>query len=261
MRWFKHMAATRDDEKIVNLIASGGLEAYGFYWAIIEMVARQIEKDSTKCSVTYPLPYLSRQLYLHHNKVSNLLGKLQVTGLILLSKSEVDGGVNFTITCPNLLKYRDEYNRKSVKTPDKLRTNSGQCQEQEQIQKQIQIQNKDKKPNADKSAEYSPEFEIFWKAYPKKQGKRAAEKSFLKAIKKTDLQTLAKAIEVYKKSDTVLRGFVCHPSTWLNEERWLDESLEIQSIKDPKMPPGAVRKTASGWWVDKNGNPVIGTEY
>lgn len=131
MRWFKHMTNTRDDEKIAKLLSESGMEAYGFYWAIIELVARQIEKGADKCSVTYPLPYLSRQLYLHHNKVSNLLGKLQVTGLILLSKSEVDGGVNFTITCPNLLKYRDEWTGRKPKARESLPSKSRVTPEQE----------------------------------------------------------------------------------------------------------------------------------
>ena len=135
MRWFKHMTDTKSDEKIASLISMAGMEGYGFYWSIIEMVAKQIDKGSDKCSVTYPLPYLSRQLYLHHNKVSNLLGKLQVTGLILLSKSEVNGGVSYTITCPNLLKYRDEYSdrkaKEKLKNREKLPTNSRQTPEQD----------------------------------------------------------------------------------------------------------------------------------
>lgn len=129
------MTDTKSDEKIASLISVAGMEGYGFYWSIVELVAKQIDKGSDKCSVTYPLPYLSRQLYLHHNKVSNLLSKLQVTGLILLSKSEVNGGVSYTITCPNLLKYRDEYSDRKAKEKSKNRenipTNSRQTPEQE----------------------------------------------------------------------------------------------------------------------------------
>lgn len=129
------MTDTKSDEKIASLISVAGMEGYGFYWSIVELVAKQIDKESDKCSVTYPLPYLSRQLYLHHNKVSNLLSKLQVTGLILLSKSEVNGGVSYTITCPNLLKYRDEYSDRKAKEKSKNRenipTNSRQTPEQD----------------------------------------------------------------------------------------------------------------------------------
>ena len=125
------MGLAKDDEKIVELLAIGGLEAYGFYWAVIELIARQMGEKSDKCSVTYPLPYLSRQLYCHHNKATNLLGKLQVTGLIDVNKIEVDGRVNFRLTCPNLLKYRDEYTTKKTKNRDKIGTKSRQNQEQE----------------------------------------------------------------------------------------------------------------------------------
>jgi hypothetical protein len=159
MRWFKHMTATKDDEKIVELLAIGGLEAYGFYWAVIELIARQMEKESDKCSVTYPLPYLSRQLYCHHNKVTNLLSKLQVTGLMEVNKIEVDGRVNFKITCSNLLKYRDEYSKRKDKTTDNIPTKSEEAPEQEtdietdtEIDteadtKQIQKKKKEKKPD------------------------------------------------------------------------------------------------------------------
>lgn len=131
MRWFKHMTNTRDDERIARLISEFGLEAYGFYWAIIEIIARQIEKEPDKCSVTYPLTYLAHQLYLHHNKVGFLLGNLEVTGLILLSKSVVGGRVNYTITCPNLLKYRDEYTSRKLKNRDNIPTVSRQTPEQD----------------------------------------------------------------------------------------------------------------------------------
>ena len=47
MRWFKHMTATKDDEKIVELIAIGGLEAYGFYWAGL------LEKSEDYCCCCY----------------------------------------------------------------------------------------------------------------------------------------------------------------------------------------------------------------
>lgn len=139
MRWFKHMTDTKNDEKIVSLISKVGLEGYGFYWSILEIIGKQMEKDSEKCSVTYPLPYLSRQLYCHHHKVSNLLGNLEVTGLMIVSKVEVKGVVNYTISCPNLLKYRDEYSSKKVKNRDTIPTDSRQTPDQEQIQ----IQNTD----------------------------------------------------------------------------------------------------------------------
>jgi hypothetical protein len=131
MKWFKHRTDTRDDEKIVRLIEEAGMEGYGFYWSVLEMVAKQMGNEGGYCTVTYPLPHLSRHLYLHHNKVSNLLGKLGVIGLIQVERIEVDGRVNFSITCGNLLKYRDEYSSRKPKNRDNITTNSRQTPAQE----------------------------------------------------------------------------------------------------------------------------------
>lgn len=138
MKWFKHMTGSIDDEKISRLLDIAGLEGYGFYWRIIEIIAGQIGKDSEKCEVTYSLPSLSRLTYSHHNKVGNLLGKLQVTGLIDVSKSELDGRVNFTLKCRNILKYRDEWTARGEKTRESLGSHSGATPEEIQIQNKIQ---------------------------------------------------------------------------------------------------------------------------
>lgn len=153
MRWIKHMTAAWNDEKITQLIDSGGLEAYGFYWRMLEIIGSQTKESGDKCEVTYSLPALVRLCYSHHHKVSNLLGKLGVTGLMRVSKQELPTGVVYTISCPNILKYRDEYSKKrgkrkhqdNAKCPDKKENVSGQCPEQEQIQIQIQSKSRTKR--------------------------------------------------------------------------------------------------------------------
>lgn len=124
MKWFKHMTGTFDDEKIARYVELCGLEGYGFFWRIIELIAAQVEKDNEKCDVTYSLPTLSRLCYSHHNKVGKLLVTLGVTGLMTISKSEVAGVVSFSIKCPNVLKYRDEWTARKQKTPEQLPSNS-----------------------------------------------------------------------------------------------------------------------------------------
>jgi hypothetical protein len=65
-------------------------------------------------------------------------------------------------------------------------------------------------------------FEKFWFAYPNKKAKGAAEKAFEKALATTDLDTILIGVETYKanKDDRI---DYCHPSTWLNQQRWSDE--------------------------------------
>ena len=70
---------------------------------------------------------------------------------------------------------------------------------------------------------------MFWQAYPKKVGKQAAQKSFAKAIKQTDLQTLLAAIERQKRGSQWSRDngqYIPNPATWLNQGRWEDEEME-----------------------------------
>lgn len=71
-------------------------------------------------------------------------------------------------------------------------------------------------------------FVEFWKAYPRKVGKGAAQKAWGKIKSKADtLQAILKAIAWQRTADQWVKDggqFIPHPSTWLNEQRWLDEA-------------------------------------
>lgn len=114
MRWFKHLSESANDEKLSELLAEHGLEIYGFWWIVLEIVARQMTKEDKKCSVAYPLAQWSRLCYCHHNKVSKYLGKLGVMGIVTVEYESS----KVRVTIPNLLKYRDEYTKKSGQSPE-----------------------------------------------------------------------------------------------------------------------------------------------
>jgi predicted phage replisome organizer len=68
------------------------------------------------------------------------------------------------------------------------------------------------------------DFDVFWKAYPKKVGKGAAKKAFKKV--KVPVETLVSAIKRQERSEQWMKDggqFIPYPSTWLNQERWEDE--------------------------------------
>lgn len=78
-------------------------------------------------------------------------------------------------------------------------------------------------PKIDKAEEA---FKRFWAAYPKKSGKPAAHRNFLRAVKGgADPEAIIRAAKVYAGSDAVVRGFAKHPQGWLTDERWNDEDL------------------------------------
>ena len=77
----------------------------------------------------------------------------------------------------------------------------------------------------DRSAQqYAPEFESFWREYPRKIGKGGAYKAWGKL--KPPLRDCLSALQWQKKSEqwTKEQGqFIPHPATWLNQRRWEDE--------------------------------------
>ena len=71
-------------------------------------------------------------------------------------------------------------------------------------------------------------FGEFWKAYPKKVGKDAARKAFAKRKPSKALcADMVAAIAEQSQTDAWQKNggqFIPHPSTWLNEGRWQDET-------------------------------------
>lgn len=65
-------------------------------------------------------------------------------------------------------------------------------------------------------------FGEWWSHYPKKADKGAARRAFKTALKKTDLDTLTAAADLYAK--TANQQFYKNPATWLNAEAWANET-------------------------------------
>ncbi len=107
MRWVKHMTDSRDDEKIAQLLDTGGHAAYGLWWMLVEIVAKQSgsKRGDDKCSVTYPRSGWAMRLICRPHDVSSKLHMVAICGLITTSSD----GQMITVRIPNILKYRDEY--------------------------------------------------------------------------------------------------------------------------------------------------------
>jgi hypothetical protein len=81
-------------------------------------------------------------------------------------------------------------------------------------------------------------FDTFWKAYPKKVGKGAAKKAFIKAkVSDNLLSQMLTAIETQRRTHQWQKEngqFIPNPSTWLNQSRWEDEPQGVETA--PKAP-------------------------
>jgi uncharacterized protein YdaU (DUF1376 family) len=80
---------------------------------------------------------------------------------------------------------------------------------------------------------YQALFDIFWGKYPKKVGKDAALRAFVKRKPDQHLLTqMLNAIGEQIRSESWTKGFVPNPATWLNEGRWQDEVAVGQKVID-----------------------------
>ena len=87
----------------------------------------------------------------------------------------------------------------------------------------------------------NPLFDRFWQAYPRKVGKPKAMKAFanLRVTEETLGQMLA-AIEQQTKAlgweDRSKWKYIPHPTTWLNQRRWEDETVGSNYEPDSEYP-------------------------
>jgi len=92
-----------------------------------------------------------------------------------------------------------------------------------------QAVNKNKKDNKNKS---DNDFIMFWSAYPKKQSKEAAKKSFSKIYRELpSINSLVEIIKLNSLSESWRKDngkFIPMASTWLNNKRWTDEIAPME---------------------------------
>lgn len=90
--------------------------------------------------------------------------------------------------------------------------------------------------SSESGKEVARQFELWYAAYPRKQGRGQALKAFRAALAKTDLTTLLDGISKYKRAKPAYADWAM-PATWLNGERWLDESYETGTVRPPPAAP------------------------
>lgn len=92
-----------------------------------------------------------------------------------------------------------------------------------------------------------PSFDDFWKAWPRREAKKAAMRAWEKlpiASRIAAVSMLPTHVEQWRKEGRA-RSHVPHPATWLNGERWEDElGGEIfPAVRKPNVASGPP------WWT------------
>lgn len=119
MKWFKHISTTYQDEKIAKVIEVLGIEGYGFWWRMLEVVAEKMEKNETE--ITYPIKYFANIFGFSEKKFEKFLKIFQSFEIFCVNFEKKQENfskksqVYVTVNIPNLLKYRDEYTERKNK--------------------------------------------------------------------------------------------------------------------------------------------------
>lgn len=102
------------------------------------------------------------------------------------------------------------------------------------------------------SADEDP-FEAWWKHYPRKVDKGHARTAYKRAAKKTDHAMLLAAVQSFAQSTEGSEArFIAHAATWLNGERWTDQSVDqsedpLVGWTPPPPPPELRRDQITAW--------------
>jgi hypothetical protein len=93
------------------------------------------------------------------------------------------------------------------------------------------------KPEPNKKESYAA-FEIFWEAYPKRDGKKlgkqATKEKFLK-LSPEDVESILVAVKNYTGSKTALDGYAKDPERFLKKDFWKDW-IEVADYNNPNEP-------------------------
>jgi len=94
-------------------------------------------------------------------------------------------------------------------------------------------------------------FADFYAAYPRHEGRRAAEKAWRAAIKRADPSAIMAGLERFQFSDD--RKFTPLPASWLNADRWADEQTDnVRPIRPDDPHAGKVKwaELSPGQWQE-----------
>ena len=189
-------------------------EEHGLYLMLLMTIWR-----SPDCKIPNDLEWVKRRLRATEQQMENLVKNL-------LDEFFTTTGNHIT---QKRLKEEYEYVRKKAKK------NSVSAKSRWQKEKQVCERNAPipiPTPTGVTNVTPSPKsddlFEIWYEPWPRKVGKGGARKAFKAALKKTDFQTLCEGRDRFIAAASGQdKNYIPYPSTWLNQERWLDDDTAI----------------------------------
>ena len=240
MKWFKHQSDAYSNLKMQQMMCELGTEGYGHFWICIELVAQQGKNcriDAKKCWKK-SLLFITRTDEEKMERILTIFAEVELIDKKALNKGD--------LYIPKLRDYSDDYTNK-VRRVSRQSTDSVLLEEN-RIDKNRKEEN------------ILTDFDTFWKAYPRKEGKRPAQKSWKSLNPSKELvKSILEDLELRKKSEQWEdKKFIPHPATYLNQKRWEDEDkpaerkkkeyymgLEIKRLEGGKIK--VIPKDGSAW--------------
>lgn len=210
MKFFKHFCDAHRGRTIQTLFELHGHMGVACYWILVELCAEKLEKDSDEvftaehCVFSFHERTLRQSLRVSSTKLESFLNKL--SELSQLSFKKV--GNIFEIEFSKLLESLDR---------DSKRARTARAVPAPKKKRKIKKEEKDK--------EYTSEFEVVWKNYPRKSDKTDAFLAFQANVSPEEIPLVSKAIENYRThlaNNQTETKFIKHGSTFFNKGRWRD---------------------------------------
>lgn len=239
--WFKHDTNAKDDYKIMLLMDQLGLEGYGIYWVLIEVLREQPDyrypmdmlpilakrySSSTEKFKTVVMSYGLFIVFDDENFASpSLLRRMAEYDQVIEKKrlSGSVGGKKRAINQANAKQMLSKCQASAKQVPSKCEAN-GQANPSDRIRlDKNRIENT---LMCDRAAE-------IYQQYPKRVGGKVAIDSIMKALGKVEYEELLLKVKAFSSSCAGKdKKYIPLPSTWFNQERWNDEVINENSDTD-----------------------------
>ncbi|MDD5010439.1 MAG: hypothetical protein PHC68_18815 [Syntrophorhabdaceae bacterium] len=233
MKWFRMYADVLDDPKI-NSISSFSFKIFVFLMSILTAEDQKDGIISNEKNLSWRLRIGKTKLKKAIDELeNNEMVKRQSGAIIVVNWNKrqfKSDDINARVKrFRNVTKVDDETLHETLQVTPQNRT--------EQIQNRTDTDKCVKRCNT-KNNTYG--FDAFWTAYPKKVGKGDAEKSWKKIKPGMELvEKMLSALSWQRRQDQWTKDggqFIPHPSTWLNQKRWEDESPKAELSLHRKAP-------------------------
>lgn len=244
MKWLKHDSDAHCDTKMKKLRLKYGMEGYGLYWYILELIARNITKERLTFDLEDDAEIIAHDTGIHQSDVEEMMMFMVGIGLF-----EEDQGL---ITCLKLARRLDDATSRhpgvreiqeglrmnSEETPKKLRSateDSSARLDKIRLDKNIKPSDSDPEepPKKPKKEFDTSKFDAWWAIYPVK----AAKKKVLGTWKSRNLDSkfdmLVADVKNRLENDARWKnGFAPNPTTYLNQDRWEDDVVKQDPVQE-----------------------------